>query len=92
MTTFDGLVRFNGVQFRGLSTNRFNALYEDKEETLWVGTGDGGLTRYRDGTFTSYTAADGLPAGQVFTFARNLKGQLLISVGNGQLDASVKTM
>jgi two component regulator with propeller domain len=57
MTTFDGLVRLNGVQFkvfdksntRGLSSNRFTALYEDNEGTLWAGTGDGGLTRYRDG-------------------------------------------
>src|SRR5215467_1703163 len=92
MTTFDGLVRFNGVQFkvfdksntRGLSTNRFTSLYEDKEGTLWAGTGDGGLTRYRDGIFTSYTAADGVPAGQVMAFAHDLKGELLIAIGNGQ--------
>jgi len=57
MSTFDGLVRFDGVQFKvfdksntkGLSTNRFTALYEDKDGTLWAGTTDGGLTRYRDG-------------------------------------------
>jgi signal transduction histidine kinase/ligand-binding sensor domain-containing protein len=92
MTTFDGLVRFNGVQFkvfdksntRGLSTNRFNALYEDKEGTLWAGTGDGGLTRYRDGIFTSYTAADGVPAGPVMAFTYDLKGELLITIGNGK--------
>jgi len=92
MTTFDGLVRFNGVQFkvfdksntRGLSTNRFTALYEDKEGTLWAGTGDGGLTRYRDGVFTSYTTADGVPAGQVMGFAHDLKGELLITIGSGQ--------
>ena len=92
MTTFDGLVRFNGVQFkvfdksntRGLSTNRFTALYEEKEGTLWAGTGDGGLTRYRNGMFTSYTAADGVPPGQVMAFAHDLKDELLISIGNGQ--------
>ena len=92
MTTFDGLVRFNGVQFkvfdksntRGLSTNRFTALYEDKDGTLWAGTGDGGLTRYRDGSFTSYTTADGVPAGQVLAFAPDLKGELLIRIGGGE--------
>lgn len=92
MTTFDGLVRFDGVRFkvfdksntRGLSTNRFTALYEDKYGTLWAGTGDGGLTLYRDGVFTSYTTADGSPGGQVFGFAHDLKGELLIGIGAGQ--------
>jgi ligand-binding sensor domain-containing protein/signal transduction histidine kinase len=92
LTTFDGLVRFDGVRFkvfdksniRGLSTNRFTCLYEDKDGTLWAGTGDGGLTLYRDGVFTSYTTADGMPSGQVFGFGRDLKGELLIGFGNGQ--------
>lgn len=41
LTTFDGLVRFDGVRFtvfdksntKELSTNRFTALYEDKDGT-----------------------------------------------------------
>src|ERR1044072_3968778 len=45
LTTFDGLVSFDGVRFKvfdksntkGLSTNRFTALYEDKVGTLWAG-------------------------------------------------------
>ena len=93
MTTFDGLVRFDGVKFkvfdksntRGLSTNRFTALYEDKDGTLWVGTQDGGLTLYRDGVFTSYnTTKDRLPSGQILGFAPDLKGELLIAIGTGQ--------
>jgi len=92
MTTFDGLVRFDGVQFKvfdksntkGLSTNRFTALYEDKDGTLWAGTNDGGLTRYRDGVFTSSTVADGVPEGPVLSFSRDLKDELLISIGSGQ--------
>src|SRR6185369_592431 len=62
MTTFDGLVRFDGARFKvfdksntsGLTSDRFTALYEDKDGTLWAGTGDGALTLYRDGVFTSY--------------------------------------
>jgi signal transduction histidine kinase/ligand-binding sensor domain-containing protein len=92
LTTFDGLVRFDGVRFtvfdksntKGLLTNRFTSLHEDKDGTLWAGTGDGGVTLYRDGVFTSYAAADGLPAGQVMGFASDLKGELLINVGSGQ--------
>jgi len=62
-------VRFDGVRFtvfdksntKGLSTKRFTALYEDKDGTLWIGTGDGGLTFYRDGVFKSLTVKDGVP-------------------------------
>jgi signal transduction histidine kinase/ligand-binding sensor domain-containing protein len=92
MTTFDGLVRFNGVQFkvfdksntRGLSTNRFTALYEDKDGTLWAGTDDGGVTRYRDGSFTSSAVTDGVPEGPVLSFSRDLKGEVLVNIGNGR--------
>ena len=42
LTTFDGLVRFDGVRFtvfdksntKGLTTNRFTSLYEDKDGAL----------------------------------------------------------
>jgi hypothetical protein len=37
------------------------SLYVDEAGTLWAGTDDGGLARYRDGVFTSFTTADGLP-------------------------------
>jgi signal transduction histidine kinase/ligand-binding sensor domain-containing protein len=92
LTTFDGLVRFDGVRFtifdksntRGLRTNRFTSLYEDKDGTLWAGTGDGGLTLYRNGVFNSYTSADGMPGGQVFGFEYDLKGELLIRIGASQ--------
>ena len=80
LTTFDGLVRFNGVHFKvfntnntkGLISNRFTALYEDHDGTLWIGTNDGGLTLYRDGAFTSYTSKDGLPSDQIAHFAPDL--------------------
>lgn len=92
LTTFDGLVRFDGVSFKvfdksntkGLSSNRFTSLHEDKDGTLWIGTGDGGLTLYRNGVFTSYTTADGIPSGQVSAFAHDLKGELLIGIGDDQ--------
>ena len=92
IATFDGLVRFDGVQFKvfdksntkGLSTNRFTALYEDKDGTLWAGTNDGGLTRYRKGVFTSSAIADGVPEGPVLSFTPDLKGELLINIGDGR--------
>jgi signal transduction histidine kinase/ligand-binding sensor domain-containing protein len=88
LTTFDGLVRFDGVRFtvfdksntKGLSSNRFVSLYEDKDGTLWIGTGDGGLTFYRDGVFKSLTVDDGVPPGQIMGFTRDLNGELLVMI------------
>jgi diguanylate cyclase (GGDEF)-like protein len=64
-TTFDGLVRFDGVRFttfstgntKGIINNRFAGLYGDKNGTLYATTvEDGVLTVYRDGEFTSYNS------------------------------------
>lgn len=92
LTTFDGLVRFDGLHFtvfdksntKGLSSNRFTSLYEDRDGTLWIGTGDGGLTFYRDGVFRSITVADGIPAGQIMTIARDLNGELLLTIDSNR--------
>ena len=60
--TRDGLARFDGVKFTvfqaennpGLESNDIRALYEDRSGQLWIGTFNGGVSRYRDGQFTGY--------------------------------------
>src|SRR6185369_5676314 len=69
LTTFDGLVRFDGVRFTvfdksnspGIITNRFILLYEDANGDLWASTENGDITRLHNGAFTTYTAGNGLP-------------------------------
>ncbi|MGH9841277.1 MAG: sensor histidine kinase [Blastocatellia bacterium] len=73
LATLDGLVRFDGVRFTvfnrsnspGINSNRFIALYEDREGALWLGTENGGVTRYHRGSFTTYTTQHGLPGNVV---------------------------
>lgn len=85
-TTFDGLVRYDGVRFtvfdrgstRGLGSNRFNCLYEAGDGALWAGTQDGGLTRYKDGAFRTYTTADGLPHNGIVAIDDDGKNGLLV--------------
>lgn len=68
LTTWDGLVRFDGVRFTvfnrnnspGINANRFTSLYEDPDGALWIGTDAGGVIRYRQGTFTGYAPRRGL--------------------------------
>ena len=64
--TQDGLVRFDGFDFRlftretssQLKDNDIRALCEDDNGALWIGTSSGGLTCYNDAEFTSYPAAE----------------------------------
>ncbi len=67
-TTFDGLVRFDGLRFttfnksntKGITNNRFTGIYADKDGTIYATTmEDGILTIYRNGVFTT------LPSDQV---------------------------
>jgi signal transduction histidine kinase len=44
---------------------RFWALCAETNGTLWVGTMNGGLLRFRDGKFTRFTRADGLAADNI---------------------------
>ncbi|MEW6211872.1 MAG: two-component regulator propeller domain-containing protein [Acidobacteriota bacterium] len=91
MTTLDGLVRYNGAEFRvfnrantaGITSNRFRCMYEDRDGTLWLGTEDGGLIRYRDGAFTAYTTEHGLPHNTVIRVRRTADGELLAMAESG---------
>jgi signal transduction histidine kinase/ligand-binding sensor domain-containing protein len=69
IATLDGLARFDGVHFTvfnksntpGLTTNRFDAMYQDQAGNLWFGTEVGGVTRYCHGQFQTYGREQGIP-------------------------------
>jgi DNA-binding response OmpR family regulator/ligand-binding sensor domain-containing protein/signal transduction histidine kinase len=64
--TKNGLVRFDGINFElynkkkihQLKCNMIRALYQDRNGTLWIGTDSGGLTRYKQGQFTTYPLSE----------------------------------
>ena len=55
LATLDGMVRFDGVKFtvfnknnsQGIESNRFTLSIIDRSNTLWIGTENGVVTRYR---------------------------------------------
>jgi signal transduction histidine kinase/streptogramin lyase len=93
LTTPDGVARFDGVRFRvfnkvntpSIITNKFSyrALWEDRAGTLWMGTVDGGVIRYRDGVFTSLTTRDGLPSNHVLRIDEDAAGIVWITTTSG---------
>src|SRR5262245_21535739 len=91
IATFGGLVRFDGVRFTvldaepgsGLRSVRINALVEDRAGALWIATEHGGLTRYANGSFTTYLTGDGLPANSVRFLYEDRRGTLWASTVRG---------
>lgn len=89
LTTFDGLVRFDGVRFTvfnksnspGIISNRFVSLFEDAQGDLWASMENSGLTRLHKGHFTTYTTDDGLPDNKPYGLGGDEQGNLLILSG-----------
>jgi PAS domain S-box-containing protein len=85
--TEEGLVRFDGARFQvfdktnsALRRNYVHTLCETRDGSLWIGTFGGGLTRLKDGQFTTYTNAAGLAMNQVRTLAEGRDGSLWIGL------------
>lgn len=67
---------------QGLPNNRVSSLYEDTEQSLWVGT-NGGLFRLRDAPFTTIDQGDGLAGDYVRTVLQHSQGSLWVGTSNG---------
>ncbi|HKF59616.1 MAG TPA: two-component regulator propeller domain-containing protein [Blastocatellia bacterium] len=59
------------------------AFCDDSAGNLWIGFYNGGIERYRDGRFTKFTVADGVPAGFVEGFYADHGGRLWVATGEG---------
>lgn len=84
-----GLARYaNGVLTQvgandGFTGQRLRMIYPGADGTLWFGTYDTGLFRYRDGRFTRYTTAEGLPANGAFQILEDAQARFWISSNSG---------
>ena len=73
-----------------------NAITQDKSGTIWIG-GSGGLTRFRNGRFTTITHEQGLPAHRVAAITFDDFGYLWLGADGGivrfhpdEFDAALK--
>ncbi|HYU98140.1 MAG TPA: two-component regulator propeller domain-containing protein, partial [Pyrinomonadaceae bacterium] len=91
LATWGGLVRFDGVSFTTfdlqntplLKDNAINALVEDHDGALWIGTASAGLLRLKDGAFTSYTNIEGLSSNYIHSLYVDSAGTLWIGTDGG---------
>lgn len=93
LSTSNGLASFDGVRFRvystantpALTTNQFAlfALLEDRQGALWAGTERGGVLRYRNGVFSTFNTANGLPDNRILRIDEDDQGTIWIFTQSG---------
>jgi signal transduction histidine kinase len=67
----------------GLSSSDIQAIAEDRDGSLWIGTGGGGLQRFKEGRFSALTKADGLPSDNIGSLYVDADGVLWAGTTGG---------
>lgn len=93
IATQEGFARFDGIRFTVFDSSNTQGvgsfvytLFVDRKGTLWIGTG-GGLLNYREGKFTRFTVADGLPDVSIKHISEDSDGNLWLGAGSGDRTA-----
>jgi PAS domain S-box-containing protein len=89
--TRGGVSRFDGVSFTTFDDRKEGQLKElevwamlaASDDSIWIGTFAGGVTRLKDGKFTTFTPADGLPSNIITAFAEDKTGAIWIGGNEG---------
>ncbi|HEV2801703.1 MAG TPA: two-component regulator propeller domain-containing protein [Pyrinomonadaceae bacterium] len=87
-TTNDGLVRFDGVQFKvfnksntpEITTNRMKGAFADKSGRLWMQIEDGGTLFYEKGVFHVAVKPGSLPPGSRSQFFNDPAGGVIFHI------------
>ena len=90
--TFNGLVRFDGINFftfskyeeHGFESNSATTLLEGPGGNLWIGTNGEGIARYSNNKFTMFNNSD-LKDKVIKSLSIDNSGSLWIGTGNGLL-------
>ena len=97
--TQEGLVKFDGVRFTvfdkrttpEMKSNYIWTLCEDNRNGLWVGTNGGGVLRYADGRWSSFTTASGLASNFVQAIIQDREGTMWFGTAGGLCQLSGNT-
>ena len=90
--TYDGLVRFDGVEFTTITRNTdpkyafisARSLFLDSADNIWIGSNDEGVVKIcKDGTTESYSMEEGLPNNSIRSICEDKNGNIWIGTAAG---------
>lgn len=89
--TYDGLVRFDGVDFFVINKTTIpefdvvsaRCIFEDSKGCLWVGSNDEGLVKIDGDKITVFRTEDGLPSNSVRDIVEDKNGNIWIGTSSG---------
>jgi signal transduction histidine kinase/ligand-binding sensor domain-containing protein len=67
----------------GLAQNSVYSIYLAPDGTVWAGTINQGLSRFRDNTWHTFTTQDGLPSNRISVVTGNAAGDIFVGTPNG---------
>ena len=67
----------------GLAQNSIYAVHRSRDGTVWAASLSKGVSRFKDGGFTTYTSAQGLASNTVASIAESLDGTMWFATPNG---------
>ena len=79
----DGLEASTYTRQNGLAENTVYSIYREPGGTLWAGTLNEGLTRFRGDQWRTFTTKDGLPSNTISSIAGNGAGKIFVGTPNG---------
>ena len=71
------------TQAGGLAQNSVYAVCRARDGSVWAGTLSGGVSRFKDGVFTTYTTADGLASNTVAAILETSDGTMWFATPSG---------
>jgi signal transduction histidine kinase/ligand-binding sensor domain-containing protein len=79
----DGLEVSTYSKQSGLAENSVYSVYREPNGTVWAGTLNRGLSRFRDGRWRTFTTRDGLPSNRISAITGNASGEIFAGTPNG---------
>jgi len=67
----------------GLAQNSVYAVYESRDGSVWAGMLNGGVSKFKDGRFTTYTTTNGLPSNTVSSILETRDGVMWFATPSG---------
>jgi ligand-binding sensor domain-containing protein len=71
------------TEANGLAQNSVYAVYESRDGSVWAGTLNGGVSKFKDGHFTTYTTVNGLASNTISSIVDTSDGAMWFATPNG---------